>query len=207
MEDINLYQYLAVIPPSRMVNSDVTNMKDWFMTTKGWNAPNHSKPHFTVCRFIQPLSNEARISKKLRELSETVKPFVISLSDFGSFQNKTSTIYLRVENEEQFSRIPQYLQIHLRPMLTLVKGYSPNFIRKGHLTIARQIPENEFNRVWPYWKNMRYHAESDANRIVFLRKRLSTTRGTARPDVNRYEVVGDYPFLGKGISDAQLKLF
>ncbi|WP_118193966.1 2'-5' RNA ligase family protein [Albibacterium indicum] len=129
------------------------------------------------------------------------------LSDFGSFQNETSTIYLHVENEEQFSRIPQYLQMHLRPALTPVKGYSLNFIKKGHLTIARRIPENEFNGVWPYRENMRYHADSDANRIVFLRKRLSATRSTTRPHVNQYEVVGDYPFLGKGISDAQLKLF
>ena len=205
MENVNLYQYLAVIPPSRTVGSDVMNMKNWCMTANGWDAPKRSKPHFTVCQFVQPLYNEEKIARKLQRLSETVNPFTIFLTDFGSFQNKTNTIYLRVENEKQFSDVSLYLKEHLQPLLTSLRDYTPRFIKKGHLTIARHIPEREFNKVWPYWESMNYQAESHANRILFLRKKLAS-RADLRPHV-RYDEVGDYPFLGKGIPDAQLKLF
>lgn len=99
MDNIALYQYLAVIPPNRSVSRDVMNMKYWCMTTDGWDAPKHSKPHFTVCQFVQPSYNEERLTKKLRRLSETFDPFTITLTDFGSFQNTANTIYLCVENE------------------------------------------------------------------------------------------------------------
>lgn len=205
MQHINLYQYLAVIPPSRSVDSDVTNMKNWCMTTEGWKDPIRSKPHFTVCQFIQPLYNEEKITKKLQQLSETFDPFTIFLFNFGSFRNKTNTIYLCVENEKQFSKIPLYLRKHLTPLFISIRNHAPRFIKKGHLTIARNIPESEFNRTWSYWENMKYYGESPADRILLLRKRL-----TAENDLipyARYERVGDYPFLGKSEAETQLELF
>ncbi len=196
---IESYEYLALVKPNEMVIAAVTDMKRRCEKKWGWPAV-HSIPHFTVFNTIQFQQNHERIIKCLERNIENIAPFQINLYGFDYFTALTNTLYVNLTDQTEFTEMANYVKKITKPVLKSVPGYPPHYTKNAHLTIAKGILKPEFSKAWPEWKNADYQASTNADGILLLRRPFTRDR-------LKYEVVGSYPFLGKGIVDTQTSLF
>lgn len=198
MENFALWEYLSIIEPNGLIKSDITALKIKCRNEYGWES---SPPHLTVFNLIQPLSNEQRLIKCLERNIVNVSPFQIDFCGFDYFSTPDYTLYLKLKDEKQFSEMASYISRFLKPVLRSVKDYPPRYTTKNaHLTIAKGISELEFSKVWPKWENLEYRSGTVAAQILLLRRPFVYVRP-------KYELVGKYPFLGKGPLVRQTILF
>jgi len=95
----------------------------------------------------------------------------------------------------------KYIRKFLGPIIRSVKDYPPHYTtKKAHLTIAKGILELDFQKAWPSWKNVSYQSSTTAASILLLKRQFSYVNF-------KYEIVGEYPFLGKGPVYPQIPLF
>jgi 2'-5' RNA ligase len=194
----NNIQYLAIIKPNKWVTSDAIGMKIRCKNEYGWV---YSQPHFTVFDIIQPVHNEERLIRNFERNIENISPFQIDLCGFDYFSKSTYTLYIKLKDEKKFSEMAQHIRKFFNPILKSVKDYPPHYNTKNpHLTIAKGILESEFLQAWHSWENAEYQSSTTADRILLLRRPF--TFGNLK-----YEIVGDYPLLGKGALDVQMSLF
>ena len=195
---ISNIQFLALIEPNKLVTSDAMDMKNRCQKEYGWNS---SKPHLTVFDIIQPFHNEERLVKNFERNIENISPFQIDFCGFHYFSNPTYTLFIKLKDEKKFSEMAQYIRKFLNPVMKSVKYYPPHFnLKKPHLTIAKGISEPEFLRAWQSWEHAEYQSSTTAESILLLKRPF--TYGNLK-----YEIVGDYPLLGKGPLDVQIALF
>lgn len=201
MEHNTLNQYLGIIKPNTSVTSDAMSMKIRCKNDHAWDSAVYSKPHFTVFDIIQPVLNEERLTQSFERNIEKISPFQIELHGFNYFFSKTYTLYAKVKEEKEFSEMARYIRKFSNPILKSVKAHPPHYIIKNaHLTIAKGILASEFLTAWQSWKNTEYHASTTAERIVLLRRPFTYVNF-------KYEVIGEYPLLGKGMLNPQRTLF
>jgi 2'-5' RNA ligase len=194
----NNIQYLAIIEPNTRVTSDAMDMKIRCKNEYGWD---YSKPHFTVFNIIQPIYNEARLTRNLERNIKNISPFQIDLCGFDYFSASTYTLYIKLKDENRFSEMAQSIRKLSRPIMKTVKDYPPHYNSKiPHLTIAKGILEPEFLQAWKSWKNAEYQSSTTADHILLLKRPV--TSGNLK-----YEIVGDYPLVGKGPLEVQIPLF
>ena len=201
MENNICYQYLGIIKPNRWVTSDAMDMKIRCKNEYNWVSAVYSKPHFTVFDIIQPIINEERLVKSFERNIENIPPFQIDLYGFDYFSRSAYTLYVKLKDEKKFSEMARYIRKFSKPILKSVKDYPPYYNTKNaHLTIAKGISELEFMNAWKSWENAQYQSCTNADRILLLRKPF--TFGDFK-----YEIIGEYPFLGKGPLETQMSLF
>jgi 2'-5' RNA ligase len=163
----------------------------------GWS---YSKPHFTVFDIIQPVHNEERLIRNFERNIDNISQFQIDLCGFDYFSRSTCTLYIKLKDEKKFLEMVKYIRKFFKPIMKFVKDYPPKYNSNPHLTIAKGILEPEFRQAWQSWENAEYQSSTTADRILLLRRPF--TNGNLK-----YEIVGDYPLLGKGPLDVQIPLF
>jgi 2'-5' RNA ligase len=112
------------------------------------------------------------------------------------------TLYIKLKDEKEFSAMANYIRKFLKSiLLKSIKDYPPHYNTKGaHLTIAKGILKSEFLKAWPSWENVEYESSTTATSILLLKRPFTYAN-------LKYERVGEYPFLGKGLLDTQIPLF
>lgn len=200
MKNSTFYEYLAIITPSQSVFWDTFDMKHQCKLEYGWSAPVKSLPHITLSNFVQPQYIEEKIVNRYKKLAASISPFDIHLTGFGHFIGTTYTIYVNIENGNKISEIAKYANEVSKPIMKRIKGYQPHYTRHPHLTIAKGIPEIDFNKAWPTWQIKNYNALSNAVGIQLLKRER-------KPFWEKYEDAGFFPFKGLRLLDQQLKLF
>ena len=194
----NNIQFLAIIKPNRQVTLEAMDMKMRCKNEYGWD---YSKPHLTVFDIIQPVHNEERLIRSFERNIENISPFQIDLCGFNFFFKSTYTLYIKLKDEKKFSEMAQYIRKFFNPITKSMKNYPPHYnLKNPHLTIAKGILEPEFLKAWQSWENAEYQSSTIVDRILLLRKPF--TYGNLK-----YEIVGNYPLLGKGPLDVQIPLF
>jgi len=177
------------------------DMKNRFQNDYDFISDLQFKPHFTVFNIIQPAHNEESLVKTFGRTIERISPFQIELHGFDYFPGPTYTLYVKLRDEKEFSRMAKYVRRFLKPILRPVKGSPPHYnTENAHLTIAKGILEPEFPTVWDSWKTAEYQSSTNADRMMLLRRPLTTKNF-------KYKIIGNCPFLGKGSLDPQISLF
>ncbi len=200
MKNSTLYEYLAIITPSTSVFWDTMNMKHQCKLEYGWNTSVKSLPHITLSKFVQPQYIEEEIVNRYAKLAASISPFDIHLSGFNYFSGATYTMYVNIQNGNQVSEIAKRVREFSKPILKQIKEHKPHYTNNPHLTIAKGIPETDFNKAWPTWQIKNYNAFSNAAGIQLLKRERKYF-------LNKYEEAGFFLFKGLGSLDRQLKLF
>ena len=195
------YQYLGVIKPNKCVTSDTMDMKIRCKNDHDWVSAVYFKPHFTIFDIILPAMYEKRLTKSFERNIENISPFQIDLYGFDFFSKSTCALYVKLKDEKEFSEMARYIKKFSNPILKSVKDYSPHYNTKNaHLTIAKGISKPKFMNAWRSWENAEYQSSTYADRMLLLRRPFLSVNF-------KYEIIGDYPFLGKGPLDTQMSLF
>lgn len=190
----HLYEYLLILEPVADAQKQIRAFKDYFKKSHHYPNAIVSKAHITLMRFVQYDTYEQRIINQLQQLAAAVTPFTVELQGFGSFGH---TLFVDVKPVDNIRELV-YLHRHaLRPLLNS-KGFSPYFVTKPHVTIARNLTPAQHETIWPIWNRTKYRGSFPANNMTLLKRKVGTFR---------YSVVQKFNFLGLSPHVTQGRLF
>lgn len=188
-------EYLLVLEPHEALKQTIQQVKQHFADTYECPAAVYSKPHITLLNCMQFDMVETRWVPRLQRIVESAAPFIVELTDFGSFP--THTIYINVRTKNQIVDFIKSLR-PLQAMLKLNQEHKPHFITEPHLTIARKLVPWQYEKAWLEYSNSQFTGRFMADHVLLMRKRL---------DEKKYEVMGRFKMLGLKQTVEQISLF
>lgn len=188
-------EYLLVLEPHEALKQTIQSVKQHFADSYDCPAAAYGKPHISLMKCMQFSMAETRWIPRLQRIIETVTPFMVELTDFGSFP--THTIYIQVKTKNQIIDLVKSVK-PIQSMIRLDKEHKPHFMMEPHLTIARQLQHWQFEQGWKEYGNSQFTGRFMADQVLLLRKRT---------DEKRYETIGRFHMLGVKQTVEQTTLF
>ena len=152
-----LYAYLVVLSPPEEVKAKIARIKKELNEIADITERNlHSIAHITL---TDKLTDDSSFAETISGLITAVNPFTIKVKGWDVFDHGHSvTIYLKIENPEPI--------IHL---MAFVKSPS----KSPHISLAKKIPHETFNKLRPYMENLDFYTEWVCNEVNVLRKLMA----------------------------------
>jgi 2'-5' RNA ligase len=189
-------EYLLIIQPSTDVSEKIMQQKKLFAEKYDCPSALYSKPHITLINFLQWPINERNIIHRLTTIIETIKPFMVSLKNFGSFPSHT--IYANVETKNAIVDTVKSLR-PIQSFLKLDNDNKPHYIVEPHVTIARKLQPWQYEQGWLEYSNSSFSAQFMVHQIVLLKKNIHA---------KKYQAAANFSLLNKPSSKAhQANLF
>jgi 2'-5' RNA ligase len=139
----SVQELFFIISPPRHILSDVSVLKDDVHYLIGRKLEDrHSIAHISLFKYNDEHLND--IVRHVEVKAAQFKPFNVFLKDFGVFYNGAKrTIYMDVVNKYPIQEI-------FEKVVKEDSNYVP------HITIAKNLPMDDFLRCWPYLKGLKY---------------------------------------------------
>ena len=132
-----------IIAPPRHIISDVSVLKDDVHYLLGHKFEDqHSKAHISLFKYSDKYAKD--MIRFVESKARGFKPFNILLKDFGTFYNGAKrTVYMDIVYKSPVQEI-------FEKLVKEDARYVP------HITIARNLTNDDFLRCWPYLKSLNY---------------------------------------------------
>lgn len=134
-----------IISPPRHIRSDVSVLKDDVHYLIGREPEDrYARAVISLFRYSDTEHHMKHLMRFVEARAAQFSPFNVFLKDFGVFYNGSKrTIYMDVVNKF-------YIQDIFERLICEGTSYTP------HITIARNLDEEEYLRCWPYLKGLNY---------------------------------------------------
>ncbi len=153
--------YLIILSPPEEVSEQVKRLKYSSSTVIGEYDGLFSKAHITVQPWMRkkPVWVGPLIPKLERDL-QNLPPIALTIDGFDFFDHQdTFTIYAKLVStpatKAWFKSLRKYFN-------------TPPF--EPHITIARSIGKENFNKLWPHFKNKEWKQDFKVDRLTILRR-------------------------------------
>jgi hypothetical protein len=173
--------YMILLSPSAPIAAQVKKLKQSTHRLIGDFEGMHSIANISLKRLLRqkPFWTEPLFEQLEKELS-ILEPFTLQLNGFATFlPTDYTTIYAAIkstpEMEDWFRR--------LRKSLNEKKSVP-------HITIARQVPNEQAKKLWPKFKDRPWNEEFEVKRLTILHRE---TYGNDKA----WYVLREIPFKGK----------
>ncbi len=200
MLNSTIYEYLAIIAPEDPVKSDIEAMKQSCKTDYGWKTEAGTKPHLTLFSYLGNAESENILIKNLAQITTQTPIIAVKLSGFDCFAGNQYTIYVKVEEDLNLSRLLKALKKILGRPLKAGNKADVYTSTRAHLSIAKGISRSDFEKAWPNWKDRIYKGAFTADRLLLLRR----TPGSM---YRSFDKVAELYFQGNQIESTQTRLF
>lgn len=163
----NVLEYLLVASPDDNVHNRIVEVKQAFFDVYKHKLAIKTRPHITVASFLAKESMEETLIRYIHRVCSQHKSFTVTLNNYSGFP--PHTIYVRVQDAEPLRRlavqlkvVDEYIQSNGCPPATLI--YRP------HLTIARGLDENLYNKAMLDYSQRSFHESFRLNELVLLKR-------------------------------------
>jgi hypothetical protein len=153
-------EFYFVIAPPRHILSDVSVLKDDVHYLVGRELEDrYSRASIALFRYSDSEHHMKHLLRFVEARAAEFSPFNVFLKDFGVFFNGSKrSIYMDVVNKF-------YIQDIFERLVKEGTSYTP------HITIAKNLDEEEYLRCWPYLKGLNYSNQHFlCDRITVLAK-------------------------------------
>ncbi|HEY5326122.1 MAG TPA: 2'-5' RNA ligase family protein [Mucilaginibacter sp.] len=155
--------YLIVLSPSENIISSVKKIKDFSFNKIGEYESHYSKAHITIQSWPRkkPVWVEPLVPKLVRDL-QTLPSITLDINGFAYFnQQDYQTIYAKL-NSTAATKI----------RFKTLRRFFSNENSEPHITIARSIPNEAFNKLWPHFKNLQWNGQFKVDKLTILRREM-----------------------------------
>lgn len=155
--------YLIVLSPPEDICNKVKDLKNFSFNTIGEYDGRYSKAHISVQYWPRkkPVWIEPLIPKLERDL-QRLSPVTLNINGFGHFDHQqTATIYAKLQNTPSTA-----LWFKLLRRFFNTGDFEP------HITVARTIPKDAFNRLWPHLKDVNWNQEFKIDKLTILSREM-----------------------------------
>ncbi|HTK18783.1 MAG TPA: 2'-5' RNA ligase family protein [Mucilaginibacter sp.] len=153
--------YLIILSPPTSIAEQVKKFKQASARLIGDFEGMHSKAHISLSRLMRqkPFHTESLFRQTEKELS-LLEPFTLQMNGFATFlPTDYTTIYAAIKStpvmEDWFKRLRKSLK---------EKKSVP------HITIARQVPNEKAQKLWPKFKDRPWSDEFEVKRLTILQR-------------------------------------
>lgn len=194
MPGYKYYEYLLVLNPHEDLRNKIINIKKEFHAN--YDAPTAiwGKPHITLatCKVFQ--MKEDRIVNRLKVVAMGMPPFKVALKDYGSFPSHT--VFINVTSKEPIEKLVK----ELRKSRQLMKSpeYDPYFIDQPHLTVARKLSSDQYDKSWLEYSQRSFTGSFIADGMLLLKRREGD---------KAYQIVQRFEFMNLPVTTKQGVLF
>ena len=188
-------EYLLVLAPHEALQQQILQLKKHFAESYDCPTAVYSKPHITLLRCLQYTMAETRWIPRLERIVAAADPFMVELSDFGSFP--THTIFIQVKTKNPIIELVKSLR-PLQPMIKTDKEHKPHFIMDPHMTVARKLLPWKYEKGWLEYSHSQFTGKFMADHVLLMRKQM---------DAKKYEVIKRFKLLGQKQTIEQSSLF
>jgi len=173
--------YLIVLsPPGNIVNR-VKQLKDFSYHKIGEFESRYSKAHITIQPWPRkkPVWIEPLIPKLVRDL-QSLPPVVLDINGFGFFDQQVyQTIYAKL-NSTPATKV----------WFKLLRKFFNTPAFEPHITIARNLPNEDFKKLWPFFKGLKWNEPFKVEQLTILKREMIGHDKT-------YKVLREIPFNQK----------
>jgi 2'-5' RNA ligase len=181
----NYADFMILLSPSNEVKANVREHKQYAAEIIGNYESMHSIAHITIKTMHRQKSflTEPAIRSLTPKLT-AIAPITLTIDGFDYFNHGEDfkTIYARIRSTPEITAWFKTLKKHLNIKEFMVP----------HITIARNIPVNDFNQLWPHFKAIKWTASFTVNELTVLQKE------TFSPFA-KWELFTTLPFTGKHV--------
>ena len=171
------YEFFILISPSYAIKEKVAEKKHQLHKEIGISNENlRSIAHVSLFKFLNPYPEDF-LRESIKRSVQFLKPFTLEIEGLQVYDhNYTRSIVLKFKNDLQVKRLQQNL-------FRALSFYPGNF--DPHLTIARSIPLEDFNRIQDL-NDYVIEGKFECNKVTILKKPLGSKQ--------KYEVFGEVMF-------------
>lgn len=171
-----VYEYFILLSPSDAIKEAVDRLKETLHCMIGLEAYNlNSIAHISL--FKTEATENAPILRMVKKIAAATEPFIISLTGHEVLRhgNVSRTLCLKIENPDPINALialldpPRGPKRSYRQTTILDKPKRPKKPIHPHVTVARNIPTPDFNRIEDLTV-FDYNSEWLCDRITILRR-------------------------------------
>ena len=162
-----LFQYLLVAAPSLAVHQQMISERQFFSNAYQEKTSLISKSFITVAKFMAKEAMEETIIRWMNRSLATQPTFSVLLNNFGGFP--PHTIFIRVQNLQPFKQLGASLQ-SVNHYITTNNCPPMQWVSKPHLTIARRLSPEIFEKAMLDYSPKTFEASFTINQLVLLRR-------------------------------------
>jgi 2'-5' RNA ligase len=198
MEDLeDASEYLLVVPPDHQTDLMAKNEKRTLKNEFNCSLSANLKPHITICNFLLSEPMEQRLVSYLGIFAKSVRPFPVDISGFDHFQ--THTLFLNIVSKKALTDMMKGIRTRYRKYMMINRRFPPKFpTSRPHITLARGMQPDQFERVWPKYEKKKFKASFEASELILLKKGFF--------DQTNYEVVNRFKLTGLSGGGTQLTI-
>jgi len=159
--------YSFIISPSDEVIAKIKGLKALCNQLIGNFKAEHSKAHITVS-VPYPENPGVMVNRCRRWMQDLayVPSYIISINNFGYFENSSGyVIYAKIALDDFANNWFRSLKTNFDNE----KSFMP------HITIARNLTQNQFAELWPYFNAMPYQKSFQVDSVLILENEIVKT--------------------------------
>lgn len=182
------HEYLLIIKPKGTVEQKANEVKYVYKYDYGCVMA-FNQSHITLLNFILVGRwMEERVLKFFEGFFASLKPFDVEVNGFDHFS--THTIFLKIISKASIVKMVKGIRNKFYKYLTPHGSFPPFFCTEPHLTIARRMRPDQFEKVWPIWENQEFNGSFNVDEVVLIRRRLL--------ERNKCQIIGSFNLRGRG---------
>ena len=189
-------EYLLVLSPHEALRNNIMQVKQHFSDTYKNATALYSKPHITLVNFVQYQLTEARLINRLQAVAMGCLPIKIEMKDYGSFPSHT--IYINITSKVPIQSLIKNIRTETQQLMKLNADNKPHFIMEPHLTIARKLQPEQYEKGWLEYSHLDFTGRFIADAMLLLKRPLNEMK---------YEIVQRFEFQNLPVSTKQGDLF
>ena len=164
----HLYEYLLVVHPAKEVYNQLQEEKEFFSSQYNVSVAKKTLPHITIANFIAKEEMEETIIRYMQKIFSTQPGFEVTLNNYSGFP--PHTVFARVQNHEPFKKMAASLKVIDQYIKS--NGCPPaKFINYPHLSIARRLQQNVYEKAIFDYSQKTLHASFIVNDLILLKRK------------------------------------
>jgi len=164
---VHAAEYMVVLQPHEDLHTKIMKLKQSFSEEYDNTMAVALQPHISLVRFMQYEMKEQQVYNKLKMLSMSLPPCMITLDGFDSYPSHT--IYIKVQTQEPVKAISRKLR-EAQSSMTIDKENKPHFLNEPHIAIARKLLPWQYEKAWIAYQQQPFHASFMADKLLFLKR-------------------------------------
>ncbi|WP_336516660.1 2'-5' RNA ligase family protein [Pollutibacter soli] len=166
-QEFEVNEYQLVIEPHESLQKEVELIKRDFAEEFPLSTTS-DKPRLTILRFSHYHSSENQLLSRFKKLSGILSSCKLELRDFGS--QPSHTIFLKIVSRKHIDALTRQLKTEMQRFLKIDDDHKPFFIPDPQITIARNIPERQFENAWLKYRNTSFTGRFIAEEMKLMKR-------------------------------------
>ncbi len=200
--DFSYNEYLIVLKPNQDTCDKINSVKKDF-SEKYKTSFFHSTGQILMVKFIQREMIEERLLNHLKNISNSYKPFLVKLKDYGSFPSHT--IFINIESQLQIRNLVTQLK-SAQPLLTLDKENKAHFLDDFYISIATKLLPWQYEKAWLEYNQAHFVASFIADGFTLQKRPVERKSNSFHPNGN-YKTAKRFQFTDSPVITTQGELF